>query len=310
MERDSLSLFFSILSLIISIFYFLSFYSFKNSDFIKFNNENFFMKKNNTFICDDINDEITCKKIIFNNNLFKLSNDSNNFYINKNTLICDDINDINTCKCLSNKCDLNNNLNYFLLIDNQITFSESKYGLKFGSSILPIENKNQFSFCTWININIIDLNNWRSIFTWLDKDNNINPAILISPKNWKGCSNLIDIRFSSLNNTNNNYDLNGSFNVTDGNHGHCIHDTIFHYNEWFHLCIIGDKNIIYYYINSNLVQQEKLSRDFKLGNNNDTIYVGGNPFYSCEGVILSKMKWFSKILNIESIKLQYNEKYN
>ena len=65
MERDSLALFISMISMILSIFYFLSFYSFKNSDMIKFDNQNLYLNKYNTFLCDNLNDLSTCKQVFY-----------------------------------------------------------------------------------------------------------------------------------------------------------------------------------------------------------------------------------------------------
>ena len=56
MERDSLALFVSMLSFIFSIFYFLSFYSFRNSNILKYDNQFVYLSKDNTYLCDDVKD--------------------------------------------------------------------------------------------------------------------------------------------------------------------------------------------------------------------------------------------------------------
>ena len=111
-----------------------------------------------------------------------------------------------------------------------------------------------------MNINIIDIPKWRSIFTWRKSRYEVNPAILISPNEWSTCSTKIDIRFKSLYDKQDGKDLNGTFNIVDDNHGHCVRDTKDHYFKWFHLAIVGNNNILQYWLNGNLVQQEELTK--------------------------------------------------
>lgn len=312
MERDSLALFVSMLSLILSIFYFLSFYAFKNSKMIKYDNEFIYLNKSKTFLCEDVNDRSTCKQPFFSNKMLSLgdNNEANDLYINKNTLICDDVDNPDTCSCLTNKCDFIKKLNHFTFIDKPTAFSSSKYGMMFGGRTLPFESSSTFSFTTWININLTDVDKWRSIFMWRRSKTEINPAILVSPRNWAGCGSKIDIRFSSLYEKNEyNIEQVGTFNIRDGYHGHCVNDISNLYYTWFHLAIVGKDDNLFYYINGNETQIEKLNINFSLGTENDDIYIGGSPEYSSEGIILSKTRWFSKPLNKSEIKNLVNESY-
>lgn len=308
MQRDTLSLFMSLIALILSVFYFLSFYSFKDSRILNYDNENIYFDKKRTYLCDDIRDKNSCKYIFYENKMINLgrNNEGNNLLINKNAMICNDVNNINSCSCLSNKCDFQKQLNHFTFIDKPIAFNDNNYGLLFGGRVIPIENRNTFTFSTWININIIDIDNWRTILSWRKSKNEVNPAILISPKEWSSCSSKIDIRFSNLNNDEN---LNGTFNIVNDNHGHCIRDTIYYYFKWFHLSIVGNKNKLQYWINGNLVQEEDLVTNFKIGDEEDKIYIGGSPDYSAEGIILAKTRWYSKPLNYKEINLLFKEDY-
>ena len=63
MQRDSLALFMSLIALILSVFYFLSFYSFKDSRMMNYDNENIYLDKYRTYLCDDIRDRNTCKHV-------------------------------------------------------------------------------------------------------------------------------------------------------------------------------------------------------------------------------------------------------
>ena len=107
MERDSLALFISMLSFIFSVFYFLSFYAFRNSNIFKYDNQYVYLSRDNTFLCDDVKDKNTCKQPFYSNNMLNLgeNNSGNNLFLNKNAQICDDVNKPETCHCLSNKCD-------------------------------------------------------------------------------------------------------------------------------------------------------------------------------------------------------------
>lgn len=314
MQRDTLSLFISLIALILSIFYFLSFYAFRNSRMIEYDHETLYLNKSRTYLCDDINDKNTCKYLFYGNNMLTLGpdNDGNNLYLNKNTLLCDDVNDMSTCTCLSKRCDSLKQLNKINFIDKPTAFTDAKYGMQYGGSVIPMESKNAFSFTTWININIKDQDKWRSIFTWRKstKDGNyVNPAILVSPKNWLSCSNKIDIRFSSLHeNKNDASSLYGTFNILDNNHGHCVADTNIS-GKWFHFGIVADNKKLIYYINGNPVQEVILNKELELGDEEDLIYIGGSPEYSAEGIILSKTTWYAKPLTLKEINKLFKEDY-
>ena len=63
MKIESLSLFISLLSLIFSVFYLLSFYSFKNSRMLTYDHEYMFLNKDKTFICENVQDDKFWRKI-------------------------------------------------------------------------------------------------------------------------------------------------------------------------------------------------------------------------------------------------------
>ena len=312
MERDSLALFISMLSFIFSVFYFLSFYAFRNSNIFKYDNQYVYLSRDNTFLCDDVKDKNTCKQPFYSNNMLNLGEDNsgNNLFLNKNAQICEDVNKPETCHCLSNKCDFLRYLSHFTFIDKPTAFSTSKYGMMYGARALPFEYSNKFSFASWVNINFVDSDKWRSIFMWRKSKTEVNPAILVSPRNWSSCNSQIDIRFSSLYNKSDfNPELNGTFNYVNGNHGHCISSTTNYHYKWFHLVIVGNEKSLIYYINGQIVDEVELERDFELGSLDDSIYIGGSPEYSSEGIILAKTRWFSKPLSKVEINNLVNEPY-
>ena len=313
MKIESLSLLLSLIALILSTFYFLSFYSFKNSRIITYDHEYMFLNKDKTFVCENVHDKSSCKNIIHDGKMinFGSKKNDNNIYLNKNAMICDNIKDLSTCSCLSNKCDFQSKLNHITFIDKPVAFSDSKYGMQYGGRIIPIENRNNFTFSTWININIINLDKWRSILVWRKSNYEVNPAILVSPSNWSTCKNQIDVRFSSLYDRNEySKELYGTFNVVGNDHGHCIRDVSYYHYKWFHLAIVGKDKNLKFYINGNLVQEEELLKTLEIGNEEDYIYVGGSPEYSAEGIILSKTRWYAKPLNQDEINLLVNEHYD
>ena len=110
-------------------------------------------------------------------------------------------------------------------------------------------------------------------------------------------------------NKDNNIELEGTFNIFNGNHGHCINDTSNYYFKWFHLAIVGKDNLIIYYINGSVVDEVNLNFNLQLGSQEDEIYIGGSPEYSSEGIVLSKTRWFSKPLTKLEIKNLVNEPY-
>lgn len=306
MRIESLSLLISLIALVLSVYFFLSYYSFKTSTLLNYDQDNIYLDNSRTLICDNIDNPSTCRYIISNNNMFK--NNNNNLLLHKNTMICDNINDISSCVCLSNKCDYLQKLNHITLVDKPISFNKNN-GLQYGARIIPIENNSQFTLSFWINISKIDFNKWRSIFLWKNNKYNYSPAILISPQKWSSCGAKIDIRFNNLYNNNEDEELFGSFNIIDGNHGHCIRDTIYHYFKWFHFVIQGKDNKLRFYINTNLVQEEVLTDNFQLGDSDDDIYIGSNDDFTSEGIAISKMKWFSKPLTLDEIKFLYKDNY-
>ena len=308
MQRDSLSLFLSLIALTLSIFYFLSFYSFRSSTMIRYDNENVYLNSSNTYLCDDVNDKNTCKYLFYSNKMINLGvdNDDNNLFLNKNTMLCDDVNDINTCTCLSNKCDISKKLYHITLLDKMMAFSENKYGMMFGARVIPTESLNTFTFSSWINISVIDINKWRSILVWQNpKTNKTIFAILISPNDWSTCSAKIDIRIANLS-VEDSKDLYGTFNV-DVDRGHCVRDTHNYYFKWFHFVLVGKGDVLKYYINGNLMEEQQLTKSLELGNSDDIIYLGGSPNHSGEGILLSKTKWYSKPLNETEINILYKE---
>ena len=112
----------SLISLIISIFYFLSFHAFRNSNLIYYDNEKLLFSKRNAFLCDNIADFRTCKPFVTSSNLLKI--DDNDILLDKNTMICDNVLDESTCQCISKNCDFFKNIPNVLFIDKHLAFSE------------------------------------------------------------------------------------------------------------------------------------------------------------------------------------------
>ena len=181
MKKDTLALFMSLIALTLSIFYFLSFHAFRNSNLIYYDYEKLLFSKKNSYICDNIRDFRTCNSIISSNNQIKIND--NNIYIDKNTMICDNVLDDSTCQCLTKNCDFYRKIPNVLFIDKPLAFSEEKFGKVYGARIIPLGLKDEFSFSTWINISFINTERWRSIFQWVSKDdiNYMAPGIFISP---------------------------------------------------------------------------------------------------------------------------------
>ena len=308
MKKDTLALFMSLIALTFSVFYFLSFHAFRNSNLIYYDYEKLLFSKKNTYICDNIRDFRTCNPLLSSSNILRI--DDNNMYIDKNAMICDNIKDEKTCQCLNKNCDFFKKIPNVLFIDKPLAFSDEKFGKIFGARIIPIGLKDEFSFSTWINISFINSENWRSIFQWVanDNTNNMAPGIFISPEKWMACNAKIDIRFSNQNEINeDSIQTNGMFNLINGNHGHCVSDT--KYYEWFHFTLVCKGTSISYYINGDLVNIETLPKPIEIGNENGYILIGGSKNYSSEGLILAKTRWFSKALLEEEITFISSEKY-
>lgn len=308
MKKDTLALFMSLIALTLSVFYFLSFHAFRNSNLIYYDYEKLLFSKKNTYICDNIRDFSTCNSLISTSNLLKI--DSNNLYLDKNTMLCDNVQDESTCQCLDKNCDFFAKIPNILFIDKPLAFSEEKYGKIYGARIIPSGLKDEFSFSTWINISFINTPDWRSIFQWVNNDdkNYLAPGIFISPERWTTCNAKIDIRFSNQNDEQEeNIQTNGLFNLFDGNHGHCVSDT--KYYEWFHFTLVCKGTSISYYINGDLVNVEDLLNPIEIGNENGYIYIGGSEKYSSEGLILAKTRWYSIALTDDEVKFIHKEKY-
>lgn len=308
MKKDTLALFMALIALTLSVFYFLSFHAFRNSNLIYYDYEKLLFSKENAYICDNIRDFRTCKPLITSNNVFRV--DENNMYINKNAMICDNILDEKTCQCLSKNCDFFNKIPNVLFIDKPLAFSDEKFGKIYGARVIPIGLKDEFSFSTWINISFINTTEWRSIFQWVSADNNnfVSPGIYISPESWMACNAKIDIRFSNLTTGKEDaIETNGLFNVINDNHGHCVSDTKLY--EWFHFTVVCKLNIIKYYINGDLVDEQVLNRAIEIGNENGYILIGGSKKFNAQGLILAKTRWYSKVLDEDEISFISREKY-
>ena len=154
MQKDTLALFLSLIALIISIFYFLSFHAFRNSKLIYYDENQMLFNKNYSYLCDNVRDFNTCKPFMRNSNMLKI--DKDNILLNKNTLICDDVDDLNSCQCLSKSCDFFSKISSFMFIDKPLAFSKEKFGKIYGARIIPSTLKDEFSFSTWINISFIN----------------------------------------------------------------------------------------------------------------------------------------------------------
>ena len=303
MEKSTICLIFSLIALILSIIYFLSFHAFRKSRIIQYDNNKLLLNSNRTYICDNVQDLSTCKKLIIQSKMIN-AND-NNIYLNKNTMLCDDVNDKDSCECLSKNCNLITKRPNYMFIDKPTSFSDSKTGLYFSGRLIPKITNHQFSFLSWINITKTDVDEARAIFQWGTNtdEKKKQPAIYITPKKWYTCDSKIDIRFSNLNEEN-----EGIFNLIENNHGHCVRDTI-HY-RWFHFALVADKDKLFYYINGNLVQTENLDNLIEVGGDNQWVYIGGGLDYSCKGILLAKTRWFADALTDKDIKFYYQEKPN
>ena len=310
MQKDTLALFLSLIALIISIFYFLSFHAFRNSKLMFYDENQLLFNKKFTYLCDNTRDFNTCKPIMSNSNMLKIDDD--NILLNKNTLVCDNVEDLKTCNCLNKSCDFFKNTSSYMFIDKPLSFSKEKFGKIYGARILPKSLKDEFSFSTWMNISFINSDRWRSIFQWVkkDDDNYLSPGIFISPEKWSSCNAKIDIRFSNMNeNKEESIYSNGVYNLIEGNHGHCVKDITQLYYNWFHFTLICKGSNIKYYINGQLIQNEDLLTPIEIGEEDGYIYVGGSKSYSSEGIILAKTRWYGRILTEDEIQFISREKY-
>jgi hypothetical protein len=308
MQKDTLALFLSLIALTLSIFYFLSFHAFRNSKLIFYDENQLLFNKSNTYLCDNVRDFNTCKSMMANSNMLKI--DSNDILLDRNTLICDNVQDVNSCQCLSKSCDFLKKTSNMMFIDKPLAFSKEKFGKVYGARVIPTGLKDEFSFSTWINISFINTDRWRSIFQWVKSDNDyyISPGIYISPEKWSSCNAKIDIRFSNMNeNKEESIYSNGTYNLIEGNHGHCVVDTK-HY-EWFHFILICKGTSVKYYIDGQLANEEFLLKPIEIGEEDGYIYIGGSKDYSSEGIILAKTRWFAKALEQKEIDFISKEKY-
>ena len=126
MQKDTLALFLSLIALTISIFYFLSFHAFRNSRLIYYDEDKLLFNKNNTYLCDNIRDEKTCKNVMANSNMLIIN--KNDILLDRNTLICDNVNELNSCQCLSKSCDFYKKTSNVMFIDKPLAFSSEKLG--------------------------------------------------------------------------------------------------------------------------------------------------------------------------------------
>ena len=200
-----------------------------------------------------------------------------------------------------------------MFIDKPLAFSKEKFGKIYGARIIPSTLKDEFSFSTWINISFINTDRWRSIFQWVKKDNDdyLSPGIFISPERWSSCNAKIDVRFSNLNDGDEkSIYSNGTFNLIEGNHGHCVRDINELYYNWFHFTLVCKGSNVKYFINGDLTQEEDLLKPIEIGENDGYIYIGGSKQYSSEGIVLAKTRWYGKALEVEEINFIAKEKYD
>jgi hypothetical protein len=298
MHKSSLALLFSIISLVISFLYYLSFHAFRKSNIFRYDNEYVYLKYKKALFCEDVNDRTTCNTAIVNSKV--LNSDKNNLYFNKNALVCKDIDDKKTCTCLFKDCRKLNDKAHFTFINEPIAFTENTDGLYFGGRVIPTLTKDQFTFSTWINITNINVDKWRSILHWEDDDNTKQPSILISPEKWSDCGAKIDIRFTNVEGG------EGEFNVINNNHRHCVKTTP-HY-KWFHFALTAKENILKIYINGKFVDEQKLKKSIKIGSQYKPLYIGGGNNLNANGIILAKTRWFAESLDSKYIDFLFYEK--
>lgn len=303
MHKSSLALLFSIISLIISFLYYLSFHAFRKSNIFRYDNEYVYLKSKNTLLCENVNDPNTCKFPISDSKVIK--SDRNNLYINKNLMICSNVDDRNSCVCLNKSCRKLFDKSHITFINEPKAFTKSTEGLYFGGRVIPVLTKDQFTFSTWINITNTEVDTWRTILHWEDENNGKQPSILISPNVWADCGAKIDIRFTNVEGG------EGEFNVINNNHRHCVNNTP-HF-KWFHFVLVANKNNLKFYINSlgsnfrNFNTNLKLKKSIKIGSQYKPLYIGGGNDLNANGLILAKTRWFAEALNTNYIKFLFNE---
>jgi hypothetical protein len=286
--------FFNILLLIIIFYYFN--YKLKNIDLSEY--------QKSKDIPDLTNVMKKSNQLIDKNNIL---------HIDENTLVCNNVNDENTCRCLfPNRCLKNKKEfgKYYEIIDKPKTFTKSETGFYYSSELLPRNNQNENNFCLafWIRIHNKFDNDWRTIFHW-GSDNDIYesfPSILVSKENWdKNCNSKIDVRFT-------NQGKNGTFGIKNNSRDHCFPETPI--NSWFHVIIQSTNNnkTIEYFINGIVKKRVVLPKNIKLGGKNTWFQVGKlyGKMEDSLGIEIAKMRWYSKHLNLSQIKKLQIEKPN
>ena len=200
-----------------------------------------------------------------------------------------------------------------MFIDKPLAFNKEKFGKIYGARVIPSNLKDEFSFSTWINVTFINVEQWRSIFQWVKKDDDdyLSPGIFISSNGWSSCGSKIDIRFSNLNSEQEKSIFsNGKYNEIEGNHGHCVRDSSNYHYSWFHFTLVCKGSNVKYYLNGDMVQEEDLMNPIEIGESDGYIYIGGSNKYSSEGIVLAKTRWYGRALVNEEIKFISKEKYD
>lgn len=287
MERDLLSLVFSLFTLFMCIYFFIIFNNYKNTPLLKINED--LLLSNKTTICRDTDNRFDCQPILTENKLIKYDRFKTSVYLSKDALICNDVDRLDTCICLKKHCnhyrDIFEPTKSVTLINDSITFSPTN-SLYYTGRTLPIPDQikptNTFSLAFYINISKIDEIFPRTLISW------DNFKLSIMPYQDK-CSSKLFLQLNSL------YD-DGIFSNS------CIKDMT--YFNWNHIVIQGSGNILEYYFNGQPSDKTSVYKDFNLGNIDKYFIIGQN----CPGISISNMYWFNDLLTTDQINYLVLEK--
>ena len=292
MERDLVSLVFSLITLFICVYLFMNFNYFKNTPNLKIDED--ILLSDNAKVCRDTQNRFDCQNIMTQNSTIKFNNFKTSLFLSDNTLLCKDVNKADTCVCLGNKnkCNhfrdifISNNkpILYYPLIDNKITFNLNNY-LNYTGRVIPTLN-NEFSIAFWINIHKIDVSIPRILFEWTD-------YMRLSIMPYKSpCSSKLYLQLFNLT------DTAGAFSDS------CVRDM--EYYNWCHFVIQGKDNYIEYYFNGQPSNNSTLNSNFGKGDVDKDINIG----IECNGISISKMYYFNGMLNTDQINYLLLENYD
>lgn len=278
MDRQTLSLLLSFITLFICLYIYFFFNKYTHSPLFQLSNE--LLLNNNTKICNDTLNKTKCHTILTNNNMISFNNQLSSLFIDKNLLLCNDISNINSCICLHPKCNyfkqlLSSNsepIQSIQFISSKITFSKSD-GMFFGSSILPLP-LSVFTLSFSINISKMNETFDRILF----KYNNFTISIKSYTSLTAPCNSKLSLSIMKK---------------------ECIETP--KYNEFIHYIFIFNKNTIQYYING--ISTGIVPITSTLEKSDDYINIGNN----CPGITIANMYFFNNIINNNIVSYLFNE---